>query len=135
MNGSSTSATPSFRCHSFSIETKKMNTFEFRRRTHYTQKGILPSNKPETHLIVLVFALARRTPAYPRRNWRTIRSYPRTRKANQGKSHPPAQSYHSEKNPENVSGIKKVGKLTFFSTRLKFTYCPLFNRGVNLNSH
>ncbi|GAP44882.1 hypothetical protein TBC1_12696 [Lentimicrobium saccharophilum] len=42
MNGSSTSATPSFRCHSFSIETKKMNTFEFRRRTHYTQKGILP---------------------------------------------------------------------------------------------
>jgi len=44
MNGSTTSATPSFRCHSFSIETKKMNTFEFRRRTHYTQKGILPRN-------------------------------------------------------------------------------------------
>jgi len=44
MTGSSTSATPPFRCQSLTIETKKMNTFEFRRKTHYTQKGILPKN-------------------------------------------------------------------------------------------
>ncbi len=40
MTGSSTSATPSFRCQSYIIE-KKMNNFEFE-KTHYTQKGILP---------------------------------------------------------------------------------------------
>ena len=49
MNGSSTSATPSFRCHSFLIE-KKMNTFEFRRKTYYTLFGILPAHVAQAEL-------------------------------------------------------------------------------------
>jgi hypothetical protein len=35
------------------LKQKKMNTFEFRRRTHYTQKGILPNGMQELQKISL----------------------------------------------------------------------------------
>ena len=36
-------ATPPLHFHSFNRKKKKMYNFEFKLRSHYTQKGILPS--------------------------------------------------------------------------------------------